>query len=44
MTEHFFTVKFRIAPNLEKYLHKHGIDRREEEENEWLATKKNSKG
>jgi hypothetical protein len=30
MTEHFFTVKFQIAPNLEKYLHKHGINWREE--------------
>jgi len=25
MTENFFTVKFRITPNLEKYLPKHGI-------------------
>jgi hypothetical protein len=39
MTENFFTVKFRITPNLEKYLHKHGINWREEKENENLATK-----
>jgi len=31
MTENFFTVKFQIAPNLEKYFHKLGINWREEE-------------
>ena len=30
MTEHFFTVKFRIAPKLEKYLQDHGINWRKE--------------
>ncbi len=44
MTENFFTVKFRITPNLEKYLQYHGIDWREEEAEKYSYAKEVSLG